>query len=49
MGFTAPQTMIEGDLGLLDVLTEAANKTILLDQLGEKFYVTHLSVKPYPT
>ena len=49
LGFTASQTMIEGDLGLLDVLTEAPNKAILLDQLGQKFYITHLSVKPYPT
>ena len=49
MGFTAPQTMLEGELGLLDVLTETPNEAVLLDQLGQKFYINHLSIKPYPT
>lgn len=49
MGFTASQAMIEGELGLLDVLTETPDKESLLDQLGQKFYITHLSIKPYPT
>jgi len=49
MGFTASQNMLEGELGLLDVLTETPDQTIMLDQLGQKFHINRLSIKPYPT
>ena len=49
MGFTASQNMIEGELGLFDVLTEVPNETIVLDRLGQEYYINHLSIKPYPT
>jgi len=49
MGFTSSKTMIEGELGVFDVLTEAPNEEIVLDRLGQEFYVNHLSIKPYPT
>ncbi len=48
-GFTASKRIIEGDLGLLEVLTENANEQIILDQLGSHWYVMDLSIKPYPT
>jgi len=41
--------MIEADLGLFDVLTENPNEAIVLDQLGQEYYINHLSIKPYPT
>jgi hypothetical protein len=31
------------------VLTEAPNEEIVVDRLGQEFYVNHLSIKPYPT
>ncbi|WP_041279294.1 MmgE/PrpD family protein [Desulfobacula toluolica] len=49
MGFTASQNMLEGELGLLDVLTETPDQAIMLDQLGQKFHINRLSIKPYPT
>lgn len=49
MGFTSSQTMIEGDLGLLDVLTDFPQEEFVLAELGQKYYVDHLSIKPYPT
>jgi 2-methylcitrate dehydratase PrpD len=49
MGFTSSKTMIEGELGFFDALTEAPNEEIVLDRLGREFYVNHLSIKPYPT
>jgi 2-methylcitrate dehydratase PrpD len=48
-GFTSSKRIIEGDLGLLEVLTENANEQIILDQLGSHWYVMDLSIKPYPT
>jgi 2-methylcitrate dehydratase PrpD len=48
-GFTSSKRIIEGDLGLLEVLTENANEQIILDQLGFHWYVMDLSIKPYPT
>jgi len=49
MGFTSSKTMIEGELGLFEVLTEVPNEEIVLDQLGQEYYTNHLSIKPYPT
>jgi 2-methylcitrate dehydratase PrpD len=48
-GFTSSREIIEGELGLLDVLTEAPNKEIALDALGGTYYINDLSIKPYPT
>ena len=49
MGFTSSKTMIEGELGLFDVLTEVPNEKRVLDGLGQEYYINHLSIKPYPT
>jgi len=49
LGFTGPKTMIEGELGLFDVLTEKPDETVVLDRLGQEYYINHLSIKPYPT
>lgn len=49
MGFTSSQAMIEGELGLFEVLTEVPNEKIVLDGLGQHYYIDHLSIKPYPT
>lgn len=49
MGFTSSKIMIEGELGLFDVLTEVPNEAIVLEQLGQEYYINHLSIKPYPT
>jgi len=48
-GFTSSRRIIEGDLGLFEVLTENANEAIVLDRLGSHWYVMDLSIKPYPT
>jgi 2-methylcitrate dehydratase PrpD len=48
-GFTASKSIIEGELGLFEVLTENANEGIVLDRLGAHWYVMDLSIKPYPT
>ena len=49
MGFTSSKTMIEGELGLFDVLTENPDEAIVMDLLGQEYYINHLSIKPYPT
>ena len=48
-GFTSAQQIVEGELGLLEVLTDTPDEEIILDQLGSKYYINNLSVKPYPT
>jgi 2-methylcitrate dehydratase PrpD len=48
-GFTSSQRIIEGELGLFDVLTENADEKVVLDQLGAHWHVMDLSIKPYPT
>jgi 2-methylcitrate dehydratase PrpD len=49
MGFTSSGSMIEGELGLFDVLTEYPNEDVVMDGLGQEYYINHLSIKPYPT
>jgi len=49
MGFTSSKNMIEGELGIFDVLTDFPNHDIVLKELGKNYYVNHLSIKPYPT
>ena len=48
-GFTSSQTMIEGELGLLEVFTDAPHEDLILKDLGSEYYAPHLSIKPYPT
>ena len=48
-GFTSSKKIIEGDLGLLEVLTEYANEDFIVNELGAKYYIMDLSIKPYPT
>ncbi len=48
-GFTSAQKIVEGELGLLEVLTDVPDEDIILDQLGSKYYIRNLSFKPYPT
>jgi 2-methylcitrate dehydratase PrpD len=48
-GFTSSDSIIEGELGILDVMTDRPNKAEILGDLGSKLYVTEISFKPYPT
>jgi 2-methylcitrate dehydratase PrpD len=48
-GFTSSKRIVEGELGLFDVLTENADEKVVLDRLGSHWYVMDLSIKPYPT
>jgi 2-methylcitrate dehydratase PrpD len=48
-GFTSSKNIIEGELGILDVLTEYPDKESVLDKLGSKYYLSDISFKPYPT
>ena len=48
-GFTSSKNIIEGELGILDVLTEYPDQGIVLDELGSKYYLSDISFKPYPT
>lgn len=48
-GFTSSREMIEGELGLLDVLTENPDEEVVLKGLGSKYYLSEVSFKPYPS
>jgi 2-methylcitrate dehydratase PrpD len=48
-GFTSARAMIEGELGLLDVLTEFPDKEAVIKDLGSKYHILDVSFKPYPT
>ena len=48
-GFTSSKKIIEGELGILDVLTEYPDKNSIIDGLGSKYYLSDISFKPYPT
>ncbi len=48
-GFTSSDKIIEGELGMFDVLTDHPNGTKMLEGLGSTLYVTDISFKPYPT
>ena len=48
-GFTSAREIIEGELGLLDVLTDTPDQERILEGLSSKFYVADMSIKPYPT
>ncbi len=48
-GFTSSKEIIEGEMGLLDVLTESPDEEIVLNALGSKYHISDVSFKPYPT
>lgn len=48
-GFTSSKNIIEGKLGVMDVVTEFRDEKAILDELGSKYYVSDISFKPYPT
>ncbi len=48
-GFTSAQEIVEGELGMLEVLTDTPDETIIINDLNSKYYIKDLSFKPYPT
>jgi 2-methylcitrate dehydratase PrpD len=48
-GFTSSKNIIEGELGVMGVLTEVRDEKAVLDLLGSKYYISDISFKPYPT
>ena len=48
-GFTSSKKIIEGELGILEVMTEKPDQEKALDALGAKYYLSEISIKPYPT
>ncbi len=48
-GFTSSKEIIEGELGLLEVFTDAPHEDLVLKDIGSMYYAPHLSIKPYPT
>jgi 2-methylcitrate dehydratase PrpD len=48
-GFTSSKEIIEGELGVLDVLTDHKDEEAVLRDLGSKYHISDVSFKPYPT
>jgi len=48
-GFNSSSDIIEGKLGVLDVMTDNADPDVLLKDLGSQYYISDLSFKPYPS
>jgi len=48
-GFTSSKDIIEGKLGFFEVFTDDPDTDAVLKGLGSKYYISDLSVKPYPT
>jgi 2-methylcitrate dehydratase PrpD len=48
-GFTSSKNILEGELGLLEVMTENPDEAVILDALGSKYHITDVSFKPYPS
>ena len=48
-GFTCSKKIVEGESGLLEVLTDTPNEEIILAGMGANYYVNRLSIKPFPT
>jgi 2-methylcitrate dehydratase PrpD len=46
-GFTGPETVFEGPLGLLQGYTDAPNSRRLLAGLGQSFQIMTVAIKPY--
>lgn len=48
-GFTSSDRIIEGELGMFDVLTETPDGDKILEDLGSRYHLEDISFKPYPT
>jgi len=48
-GFTSSKNILEGELGLLEVLTENPDEGVILEGLGSKYHIADVSFKPYPS
>jgi 2-methylcitrate dehydratase PrpD len=48
-GFTSSDRIIEGELGMFDVLTETPDGDGVLKDIGTKYHLEDISFKPYPT
>ncbi|MCF8103906.1 MAG: MmgE/PrpD family protein [Desulfohalobiaceae bacterium] len=48
-GFTCSTEILEGELGILTVMTETPFPDRILEGLGEKYHILDISLKPYPT
>ncbi len=48
-GFTCSQDILEGDLGILTLMTETPFPDRIIKDLGKTFHILDISLKPYPT
>ncbi len=48
-GFTCPKDILEGELGILQVLTENSDEVKILEGLGSSYHILDVSLKPYPS
>lgn len=48
-GFTCSKDILEGELGILTVMTETPFPDLMLTDLGGTYHVMDISLKPYPT
>jgi 2-methylcitrate dehydratase PrpD len=48
-GFTSPEDILEGEMGVLEVLTENSHGEWILEGLGSRYHILDVSFKPYPT
>ncbi len=48
-GFNSSKKIIEGDLGILSVMTDKPDKERIVEGLGSKYYISDVSLKPYPS
>jgi 2-methylcitrate dehydratase PrpD len=48
-GFTCSKDILEGDLGVLQVLTENYDAEKILEGLGSSYHILDVSFKPYPS
>jgi 2-methylcitrate dehydratase PrpD len=48
-GFTSSKEIIEGELGVFDVLTDHKDEEVVLRDIESKYYISEVSFKPYPT
>jgi len=48
-GFTSSTEIIEGELGILQVLTDYPDQDRITEGLGSRYHISDVSFKPYPT
>lgn len=48
-GFTSSKEIIEGEMGLFQIMTENPDEASVLEGLGSHYHMENLSFKPYPT